>query len=53
MLAFIVPFPIAGVSFWLVFDVYPVVAIPAVLIGWFVLFVSYTTLKVRNARQTG
>jgi len=53
MLAFMVPFPLAGVGFWLVFDVYPVVAIPAILLAWLVLFVSYATLKVRNARQTG
>ena len=53
MLAFMVPFPLVGVSFWLVFDVYPVVAVPAVLIAWLVLFVSYATLKMRNAKQMG
>jgi hypothetical protein len=53
MLAFMAPFPLAGVSFWLVFGVYPVVAVPAVLIAWLVLLVSYATLKSRNLRQSG
>jgi len=53
MLAFMVPFPLAGVGFWLVFDVYPIAAVPVVLVTWLVLFVSYMALKVRNVRQTG
>lgn len=50
-LAFITPFPITGVSIWLIFGFYPIVVVPAILIAWLLVFISYTTLKLYHVIQ--
>jgi hypothetical protein len=42
---------LAGLGFWLVFNPYPIVVVPGILVAWIIASVTYAALRLHAARQ--
>jgi hypothetical protein len=47
------PIPLTGLAFWLAFDLYPSVFIPAIIVIWLVTLTAFSTIRLWNTAKKG